>query len=243
MPNWDTAANIINDAAVELALISSDVADPYASSDINLVQLVRHLKSLGQDLVRDYQWTHLQRQHTFNTVAGVDTYQLPTDFQRFIDQTGWNRTQRMPLIGPVSPQGWQQLQVMTSAGVVDIMYRIVGDQLKLFPAPQADDTISYEFISDLWVSHVGDTEPLTNAPVSGAEQLWFDRRLLVCGVKLRWLRAKGFDTTAAQDDYDRALSRAQGGDGVAPVLNLNRQPFTANRALDLANVPETGFGT
>lgn len=243
MPNWDTAANIINDAAVELGLIAADITDPYASGDVNIAQLRRHLKSLGQDLVRDYQWTYLQREHSFITSAGQDTYQLPEEFQRFIDQTGWNRTQRMPLIGPVNAQGWQQLLVMTSAGVVDIMYRIVGDQLKMFPTPQAANTISYEFICDRWVSVQGETEPQTTAPVNGEEILWFDRRLLVCGLKLRWLRAKGFDTAAVQDDYDRALSRAQGGDGAAPVLNLNRQPFAANRALDAANVPETGFGT
>jgi len=193
MSEWDTAANIINDAAIELALISAPISDPYASVDVNIVQLRQHLKSLGQDLVRDYQWTNFQRQHTFTTVAGEDTYPLPVEFLRFIDQTGWNRTQRMPLIGPVSPQGWQQLQVMTSAGVVDIMYRIVGDRLKLFPAPQASDTISYEYISDRWVSNLNEMErPLYTEPFSGAQPLWFDRRLLVCGVKLRWLRAKGF---------------------------------------------------
>lgn len=243
MPSWDTAASIINDAAIELGLISTPVADPYSSSDVNMAQLRAHLKSLGQDLVRDYQWTVLQRTHVFTTTAGQDTYNLPDDYVRFIDQTGWNRTQRMPLLGPVNAQGWQNLVVMTSAGVVDIMYRIVGDALKMFPTPQAADSIGYEYITSFWVSNEGDTEPLTSAPASGAEWLWFDRRLLVCGLKLRWKRGKGFDTTAEQDDYDKALARAQGGDGVAPVLSLNRQPFATNRMLDVANLPETGFGT
>lgn len=239
---WDSAASIINDAAVELGLLTADVTDPYTSQDINLVQLCRLLKSLGQDLVRDYQWTTLQRQHSLTTVANQDAYQLPNDYQRFVDQTGWNRTQRMPLLGPLSAQGWQLLQVLTSAGVVDLMYRIVGGQMVLYPSANAGDTITYEYITRHWVSPEGETEPTSEEPTSGAQVLWFDRRLLVCGVKLRWLRAKGFDSTAAQDDYDKALARAQGGDGAAPVLSLNRRPCAANRMLDCANVPDTGFG-
>lgn len=243
MPNWDTASSIINDAAVELGLISADVTDPYASSDVNISLLRRHLKSLGQDLVRDHQWTHLQKQYMFATQSGLDTYELPHDFQRFIDQTGWNRTQRMPLMGPLSPQAWQQLQVMTSGGVVDVMYRIVGNELKLYPSPGDNNDVSYEYMSSSWVATGGLETPTADAPVASGDTLWFDRRLLVCGLKLRWKRGKGFDTAAEQDDYDKALARAQGGDGAAPVLNLNLQPFAGNRVLDAANLPDTGLGT
>lgn len=243
MANWDTVANIVNDAAVELGLISADIPDPFTSTDQNIILLLRHLKSLGQDLVRDHQWTHLQAQYMFATQAGLDTYELPPDYQRFLDQTGWNRTQRMPLIGPLSPQGWQMLQVLTSAGVVEIMYRIVGNELKLYPAPQANDHIAFEYIRDRWIAHGGEETPNANTPMGAGDIVWFDRRLMVCGLKLRWKRGKGFDTVAEQDDYDRALSRAQGADGAAPILNLNLQPFSANRMLDANNVPETGFGT
>lgn len=245
MSNWDTVGSVVNDAAVELGLISADIPDPFSSSDPSIVQLLRHLKSLGQDLARDYQWTHLQKQYTFATQAGVDTYALPPDFQRFIDQTGWNRTRQMKLAGPLSPQTWQQVQVMTSGGIVDVMYRIVGNELKLFPAPSAGDSVSYEYISNDWVAITPPFNGPPDSPVAetSSDVAWFDRRLLVCGLKLRWLRAKGFDSTAAQDDYDRALARAQGGDGVAPVLNLNVQPFSGNRVLDAANLPDTGMGT
>ncbi|WFG54192.1 putative tail protein [Myxococcus phage Mx9] len=239
---WDTAASIINDAAVELGLLVSDVADPYASSDVNLAQLCRLLKSLGQDLVRDYQWTHLKKQWTFATQAGLANYEMPPDYNRFVDQTGWNRTQQMPLLGPLSAQGWQLLQVLTSAGTADVMYRLVGGEFVLYPTPQSNNTIAYEYISSHWVGTGGSETPNADAPTSGGDTLFFDGRLLVCGLKLKWQRAKGFDSTACQDDYDKALARAQGGDGAAPVLSLNHRPFSQNRMLDCANVPETGFG-
>ncbi len=56
------------------------------------------------------------------------------------------------------------------------------------------------------------------------------------------MRSESISFKSAQRDYDMALAAAEGGDGAAPVLSLNHQPFAANRMLDAANVPETGFG-
>jgi len=240
---WDTAGNIINDAAVELALRTSDMADPYASTDQGVALLCRLLKGLGQDMARDYQWTHLQKQHVFNLVPGTDTYPLPADYGRNTDQTQWNRTQRMPMLGPLSAQGWQLLQSLTSAGVVDVYFRTMGNTFVVYPTPQSADTVAYEYISSHWVQPGNQSTPTTDVPTDTNDILWFDRRLLVLGLKWAWLEAKSLpQAAAAENAYRSALARAQGGDGAAPVLSLNRQPFAANRMLDAANVPETGWG-
>ncbi|QSQ14047.1 phage adaptor protein [Myxococcus landrumensis] len=243
MPGWDTAGNILNDAAVELGLRTSDLADPYASQDQAIALLCRLLKGLGQDMVRDYQWTHLQGSYTFTLVPGDESYPLPGGFVRPIDQTQWNLTQRMPMLGPLSPQGWQLLQALTSAGVVDIYFRTVGDRFVVYPTPQSADAVSFEYVTSYWVQPIGQTLPTLDAPAAATDTLWFDRRLLVLGLKWAWLEAKSLpQAAAAENAYRLALTRAQGGDGAAPVLSLNNRPFAANRMLDCANVPETGFG-
>ena len=103
---WDTAGNIINDAATELGLqaFQAKAADPFASTDPNMGQLCQLLKSVGRDLAKRREWTHLRAIHTLTTVEGVGWYALPADFGRMINQTGWNRTNRLPLGGPLSPQ-------------------------------------------------------------------------------------------------------------------------------------------
>lgn len=247
MANFETANAVLNDAAVELGLIPADLVDIYASTDPAIVQLRRLLRGLGRDLLRQYPWTHLQRTHTFTTVAGTDTYLLPADFQRMVDNTAWNRTQQMPLGGPYNAQGWQMLKARSASGAVWLNYRIVGNRLALHPTPGSADTLAYEYISDLWVGDElpAPAGPTRNTPLEvAADFLYLDSRLLVTGLVLRFREAKGFDTQAAQRNFNDALAAAQGGDGAAPTLSLDGcggKPY--DRPLTTYNAPGCGMGS
>lgn len=240
---YDTAANIINDAAVELGLYTTDIPDPWESTDANVIQLIRLLKSVGQDLARDYQWTQLQTEYVFTTSDGVSSYTLPDNFLRLIDQTEYNRTRQQPLRGPLSPQGWQYLSSLAVTGAAEFWFRVTGNEFRLYPTPTSTISIALEYISGFWVQHLDDIEPTDASIFDGEDILWFDRRLLVCGVKLAFQRAKGFDYTAAQADFNEALARARGADGAAPVLNINSRGPMAERLIGPGNLPDTGFGT
>src|SRR3954468_3046330 len=48
LPGWDTVAEIVSDTAIELGLISAPIADPFASTDPNILQLLGLLKSGGR---------------------------------------------------------------------------------------------------------------------------------------------------------------------------------------------------
>lgn len=240
---WDTADNIINDAAVELGLISADLSDPFDSTDQNIVLLCRLLKGLGQDLLRDFPWSHLQKTYTFSTSNGVGAYVLPSDYDRNIDLTYWNRTATLPLAGPVPPQSWQWLKAHASTGTAFKIFRIFNDEFNLHPTPTATETIAYEYISRYWVKESGETSPNEDVPDDGTDTLYMDRRLLIAGLKLYFQRRKGFDSSAEQLEYEDALARAQGKDGAAPVLNLNGFSVYPDRLLNGSNFPDTGYGS
>ncbi len=239
---WDTADNILNDAAVELGLYSVDLADPFGSLDANVILLRRLLKGLGQDMARDYAWTHLQKEATLTTAASTASYALPSDFGRVIDQTHWNRTQQMPLAGPANAQQWQFLKAVSASGVLYKIFRTYGDLVYIYPTPTATESIRYEYVSRYWVKPSGQASPTTEAPTAATDALWLDRRLLVAGVKLYFRRARGFDTTAEQTEFDAAVRRAQGGDGAAPVLSLNGGG-SGVPLLGAGNAPATGYGS
>ncbi len=243
MATFDTAANILNDAAVELGLRTVDLSDPYASSEQSMVLLRRLLKALGQDLARRHDWSHLDKTHTFATVNGTATYALPADFVALADQSEWNRTQQSPLEGPLSAQGWQMVKALSTSGVVSKHFRIFGNLFQMYPTPTAAETVAFDYRSSYWVSdgESGDA-PTTVEPSAAEHELWFDRRLLVAGLKVRFLKAKGMDASAAQSDYEDALSSALGMDGAAPVLDIGGGAAGLGRLLDGGNVPETGFG-
>ncbi len=292
-----TAGSIINDAAVEVGL--SALADPYASTDQNFTQLCGLLKSLGQDLWRVKQWTQLQQVYTFTTVLNQGRYDLPADFGLMIDQTQWNRTNRLPLGGPLSPQEWEYLKAFQTGVVFTVLFRPMNRQLWLYPdtATPADFVIAFEYVSRFWAvpaathsnsgawsdglavttgdyftnggnvyvatstATTGDSGPTgTGSGISDGGVTWnyvsawgivsptlstdvvlYDPLLVMRGLKLAWLKAKGFDTTTAQMDFDTTLESIKSEDSAAPVLSLNTG--SEGYLLSDKNVPITGFGS
>lgn len=239
MPLYDTVANVVSDAAAELGL--GTVSDVFASTDANVVQLRTLLKSTGRKLGKLRRWRQLVKEHTFLTTSGEDTYTLPAGFVSMVDQSGWNRTQRMPL-NPLEPQAWQYLEAGGIGLTLTAYFRPRDLTLQLWPAsPPAGETIAFEYVSRYWVAVAATpTVGTKDAPTLNTDVLLFDVSLLVPALKVAFLLAKGFDSTAAQAEFDAALGmEASANVGAAPVLSLNGR----GGALPVFNVADTGFGS
>lgn len=153
---FDTAGNIVADAAAELGLISyaaKNGLDPFGSSDANLGQLAQLLKAAGTDLLRRRAWSQFSSTYAFVTISGQATYALPPDFSRIVEETEWNRTNRLPLGGPLSPQEWGYVKGQLSGVVFNVLYRIEQGQIRLYPDVNtpAGYTIAFEYVSNAWV--------------------------------------------------------------------------------------------
>lgn len=236
--DFTTADNIINDAAVELGLKAADIADPFGSTDQNIVLLCRLLKRVGRNLVRARDWSQLVREYTFATVASTASYALPSGYARMKDETHWNRDTLQPLGPPVDGIQWQEMQARTATGLVTVPFRVFGNLLYLYPTPTAAEDIYFEYVSKFWVVPTGQTVPTTSAPTAITDTLWFDETLLVAGLKLAFLRAKGMPTADAQDEFNQAWGAIAGSDGAAPALSLGGSPGPVLRW----HAPDTGWG-
>jgi hypothetical protein len=246
IPPWDTVQQIITQTALEVGLGSAG-ADVVNSTDANVLQLVGLLNSCGRELVHIRSWNHLRGEHTFTTVAGQSVYPLPADYHNMIDQTWWNRTNRLPVGGPVSPQEWQYLKARMVGVVFNVLFRPMNRSISLYPTTNTPGgfTIAYEYMSSYWVSTTGIPDTATADHVHASTDLvWFDPLLVMRKVKLDFLKAKGFDTTAAQQDYNYALEYVKGNDAPSPVLSANRRwnPIV-DPLIGGQSVPVTGFGS
>ena len=242
----DTAGQIINDALVEVGLTA--VTDPFAESDSNVVQMCTFLKSLGREVTHQHDWTILRKEATFTTVQGTSTYALPSDFHEMYDQTGWNRTNRLPLGGPLSAQEWQYLKSRLVGVVFTVLFRPMAGQIYIYPdnpTPGGYD-VAYEYKSDgCWkVAVGGGLFVYRDYPSDSADICLFDTLMMSRGLKLAWLKAHSFDTTSAQQDFDQALMFSKGQDSFVPVLNLNNRSMLRgiDPLLGQQNVPITGYG-
>lgn len=236
---YDTAGNIVSDAAVQLGL--GAIADAWASTDANVTLLRSLLKDLGQDLVKEREWSHLRSEYQLGLV-GQERYPLPTDFRALVEQTGWNRTTRFP-VNAVSAQEYSYLMARPAGVTLQVLFRPYQGELQVYPASATGQQLAFEYISTSWVRQDGDSFPTFDAPVRNSDFCHFDRLLLVRGLKLAFLRSKGFDSTAVQQDYERTLAQVASDDSPAPVLSLHRgNSLMREPLLSGTNIPLTGFG-
>jgi hypothetical protein len=242
VPSWATVATIISDAAIELGLISADITDPFASTDPNIIQLLRFLKSGGREIARAREWTFLVREYTFSTVSGTANYALPSDFRNLIAQSGWNRTTVWPLGGPVSSQDWQYRKASPVVGDISYAVRLWASQMYLNPTPTSTQTIAFEYLSTYWVEPSGQTSPTSETPTVATDTICFDPNLIVRKLKLDFLKAKGLDTTTVQMDFDASLDSAKGEDADGPILCLGGYVDPLH-LLSGDNFPQTGYGS
>jgi hypothetical protein len=204
-----TVADVLNGAAVECGLSPS--SDPYSSSDSSFVQLRYLLTSCGRELIAK-PWQQLRREYN-QTVnhGGASSYALPPNFDRFIDQTQWDRTADEVLSGPVNPQEWQALKgAPIVVSPLTVTWRLDQDLIKIYPDPPATGadpyaTIYFEYYSRAWVLSGVTYRDYISA---GTDIVQYDATLAIKMLKLRFLGAKGFDTTDALQQYMEALTSA-----------------------------------
>lgn len=237
-----TASEILNRVAVEVGLDA--VPDPFASNDQSFVQMRTLLNIAGEDLTIAHDWGFLVKEASIDTTADPSgEYPLPADFLYITNQTAWERNNRVP-VQLLSAQEWQYLEGRQFA--TDTIYAKFRLQKGLFtiypqPVPVGLD-IHYEYTSKNWVQD--GTNPGTEKDFvsTGADRPLFDKTLITRALKLKWLEAKGFDTTKAQDDYNQTFMFLTGREKGAPTLNAGYgtrgYPY-----LDIyRNTPDTNFG-
>lgn len=245
MPRYDTAANIVNTAAVECGLPA--VSNPFASSDQAFLQLCQLLTSTGRELIVLFPWNKFITTYTVTTNVPPDTgvYTLPSDFGYMIDQTGWTPTNAglgMPLGGPLSSQDWTYLvNTNLATSTVFVSFRMSDGTFSVLPSPPPDNVvINFEYMSRDWVETAGNPLTTSDKVIGPTDVVLFEPILIVKFLKLRYLESKGFDTTAAVGQFMTMFNSITGKDVSMPILTVSRMrifPYLGYR-----NIPESNYG-
>lgn len=175
---------------------------------------------------------------------GQSDYPLPSDFQRAIDNTMWDRARFWAMRGPQSPQQWQ-LYKSSVIGRASIQRRyrfreIEGTQhFSIDPVPTDNGSnLVFEYVSNAWCeSNTGTHQTQWEADTDVGI---LDEYLMSLGVRWRMMRRLGFSYAEERDEYDREVLKAMAKDGAQAILDM-----TPNDHLTLIgpwNLPETGYG-
>lgn len=186
-------------------------------------------------------WPALRSEYTFPTVIGQAAYTFPTDFQWIIVQTGWDRTFKWQLIGPVSAQEWQVLKSGITVTGPSFRFRIMSGSIYLDPTPTVIDNLVFEYYRNTWCQSV----------TLVAQALWaadtdtyvLEDDLMILGLKWRFLRAKGLDYGEEKSQWEADIQRELSRAGSARALPLNAQQRYGVQLINDFQIPDTGYGT
>ena len=234
---------ILNRVAAEVGI--APILDPISSQDPFFIQLRYLLNTAGEELSQAYPWELLTRSFQVITQTGdTGEYDMPEDFNYIINQTEWDRTNNVPMGGPLSPQDWTYLKGRDLASnTLYASFRIAQGKFNVFPTnPSVGLDLNFEYITKNWVWDGNIANPTyTDEVVLASDIPLYDKTLITRALKVKYLEAGGFDTTKAQADYNQIFAFLTGNDKGAPVLNAGR----AGRGypyLSQWNVGDTGYG-
>lgn len=191
---------------------------------------------------------------TLNTVAsqtgagqflfGQSDYPLPSDFQRPVDNTMWDRGRFWSMRGPQSPQQWQ-LYKSSVIGRASIQrrfrFRREGGNMvfSIDPVPTDNATpLVFEYVSNAWCqSATGTPQTLWEADTDTGI---LDEDLLMLGTRWRVYARLGFPYQEEKDEYEVEVLKAMAFDGGAAILDL--APPDRLTLIGPWNLPETNYG-
>lgn len=233
-----SANDILNQVGVELGL--DPAADPFSSSDASYRQLKYLINTAGEELSQLYPWEFLRKEHPITT-DGNETYDLPSDFLYILNQTVWDRTNDNPIEGPLSPQDWSYLKGGDLSGSsLCYAYRMMQDRISFYPTPNGP-VFAFEYVGRNWVLDSTTGTTYIDKVQVGADTPMFNRTLLGRMLKVKFLEAKGFDTTKAQADLDQAFGLLIARNKGAPILST-KAGARAFPYISGGNVPDSGYG-
>lgn len=238
MATLGTADEIINAAAQELGLPPVSLSS--AAGDASGYQMLGLLNALGDEMNRVQDWQFLEKTMTFVGDGVTDTFPIPDDFGRQVNQTEWDRSMRRPMQGPVSPQVWAWNKFGIVAVGVYYQYRILDNKYTVYPIPGDTHEFALYYISKNWVIDGASPDPqnpiYTDRITNATDKPLYDRRVLISGLKVKMWSQKGFDTTTLQEEFNYLLASEKAQNQGAPVINLSGG--SGRLLIDWQNIPD-----
>jgi hypothetical protein len=184
------------------------------STDTQVQQLYEIANEEGNELAGSYNWQIMRKQHTFVTTATpAQTSAVPVDWDRFVANTFFNRSQQRTVIGPITPQQWQAIQAQPQLNRVFLAFIERDGQFLITPTPAAGETIAYEYVTKDW-AYSDDVIPVPKADYTAdTDTAYMDEKLIVLGVRWRFLKSKGLDYAEDFRTYMSERQQKQARDG------------------------------
>ncbi len=162
-------------------------------------RFLRYANKVGDAVMKRHPWQVLRKEREFTGVAGSEqTNILPSDFDRFIPETFWNRSASNLVVGPIDPVRWGGLKSGTYSDTQQFfIYR--GSSVFFIPDLAGGESLAFEYVSNQWARSSADAAQTSF--LADTDTTVLDDELIILGVIYEWQRSEGQPFDVALADY------------------------------------------
>ena len=195
----------------------------YGTTDTQVLQVMALLEEVGNDMASRGSWHGLTFEASHTSLAAEDQGAISTiasnGFRYIKNQTIWDRTDNLPIIGPMDGQQWQALKGSVATGP-RYQFRIRGGKLLINPVPAASHSWYFEYVTQNWILGVDGTTYKQYFTLD-TDTILLPESVLLVGLRAWWKKEKGFDYAEDMRMYESQLKDAMGRDGGKPTLSMD----------------------
>lgn len=191
--------------------------------------ILRIINKVALRLSRIYAWNILRKEHTF-TASGneivITAANMPTDFDRFIPETFWDRDSNNLLSGPVSAVEWNGLKVQTfSSQNKKFIYR--GGDILTQPQFDSGVNLAFEYASKNWcdIAAGGSTK---SAMTIDTDTSFLDEDMIIAVSKYEWLKDEGQPWQAAAREAKESIDLLTDNEAASENIAVAADIFALN---------------
>lgn len=202
-----TLLQICQDAAVEVSIAAPGTIVNNSADDAT--KLLRYATKVGRRLMKKIAWQVLRKEQTFTGIAGsTQAAILPADFDRFLAECFWDRTNIRLITGPISAVQWQGMKAGGYSGDPKFIYR--GGSILILPVLSGGESLAFEYISNKWCQTSGAVAQTNWAADTDTGIL--DEELLTLGVAYEYATGEGMPNQSFAQAFEEHLSLLLGNE-------------------------------
>lgn len=194
------------------------------SVDPQVIQARALLQEGLEDICQRGAWEMLVNEASWTTTATESQGDITTLADNgwagtFMPETLWDRTEKLPLLGPTSAAQWQFLKAIVVTGP-RYSFRLRQNEFIVTPAPPAGHTWVFEYVSKNFLL---DDNGTTYKAVftEDADEILLPGNIVKADLRWRWKKEKGLPYAEDFNSAERLINNALGRDGGKRVLRLD----------------------
>ena len=202
-----TLLSIARDVADEIGILAPDAL--IGNADLTARRIMACAKAAGEELYRKADWSILQREHVFETVADEENYPVPDDFGRAVQTTAWDRTAYRAIRGrSPRPSGSGAAPAISGCRHAVHFRLLVGPlagSILLEPVPTVTGTeLIYEYVTNQWAE--SDVRRGQAGWLADTDEIRLDNELFRRELLWRVKRALGQDYADERNDAEHGAT-------------------------------------